>query len=159
MKDVRVDATDRRILAILQEEGRLPNARIAERVGLSPPSVLERIRKLEERGVIKGYAAQVEGERLGLRTVVFVQVSLSFHRSDAIESFRKSILATPPVLECYHVTGEEDFLLKVVVPDIADYEDFLLHTLTQIEGIGKVKSSFVLSTLKRSSRLPLPEGA
>ena len=157
MKSVRTDEIDRKILAILQEEGRLPNARVAERVGLSPPSVLERIRKLEEKGVIRGYAADVDAESLGLRTVAFVQVSLSFHQSYAIEEFRNAILATPAVLECYHVTGEEDFLLKIVVPDIADYEDFLLHTLTQFKGISKVKSSFVLSTLKKSSRLPLPE--
>ncbi len=157
MRDVKVDSTDRKILAILLEEGRLANARIAERIGLSPPSVLERIRKLEERQVITGYTAQVDAARLGLKSVVFVHVSLSFHQADSIEGFRKAILETPAVLECYHVTGEEDFLLKIVVPDVSDYENFLLHTLTQIEGISKVKSSIVLSTLKRSSRLPLPE--
>ena len=158
MKSDRIDAIDRKILAILQEEGRLANARLAERVGLSPPSVLERVRKLEQRGIISGYSAQVDAPRLGLKSMVFVQVSLSFHQAYAIEKFRKAILATPGVLECYHVTGEDDFLLKVVVPEVADYEDFLLHTLTQIEGVSKVKSAIVLSTLKHSSRLPLPEG-
>ncbi|MCB1163424.1 MAG: Lrp/AsnC family transcriptional regulator [Candidatus Krumholzibacteriia bacterium] len=157
METVRIDATDRRILEILQGEGRLPNARIAERVGLSPPSVLERIRKLEEKGVIRGYTALVDGRRLGLRTEVYVAVALSFHRQECIDEFREAILSTPQVLECHHLTGEDDFLLRVVVPEIEDYEDFLLHTLTRIECVSKVKSAFVLSTLKREARLPLPE--
>ena len=157
METVRLDAMDRRILEILQSEGRLPNARIAERVGLSPPSVLERIRKLETKGVIRGYAAMVDGPRLGLRTEVYVAVALSLHRRESIEEFRAAILAMPQVLECHHLTGEEDFLLRVVVPEISDYEDFLLHTLTRVEGVSKLKSAFVLSTLKRDTRLPLPE--
>ncbi len=151
-----MDDTDRKILAILQEEGRLPNARIAERVGLSPPTVLERIRKLEEKGVIVGYTALVDAGHVGLNAVVFVAISLALHRAESIEEFRERILGLPEVLECHHVTGEDDFLLKVVVPDIANYEDFLLHKLTRVEGVSKIKSSFVLSTLKRDARLPLP---
>jgi len=157
MQSVRLDATDRRILEILQAEGRLPNARIAERVGLSPPSVHERIRKLEAKGVIRGYAAMIDGARVGLRTEVYVAVALSLHRRERIEEFRTAILAMPQVLECHHLTGEEDFLLRIVVPEIGDYEDFLLHTLTRVEGVSKLKSAFVLSTLKRDTRLPLPE--
>ncbi len=159
MTITKIDDIDRQILEILQAEGRLPNARIAERVGLSPPSVLERIRKLEEREIILGYAAQVDGTRLGLKTAVFVSVSLTFHRRESIEEFRQVILDIPEVLECYHLTGESDFLLKIVVPDIENYEDFLLHKLTCIDTVSKVKSSFVLSTLKRNTRLPLPEGS
>jgi Lrp/AsnC family leucine-responsive transcriptional regulator len=158
MRTLKIDDIDRKILAILQEEGRLPNARIAERVGLSPPSVLERIRKLEDKGIILGYAARVEGSRLGLKTAVFVSVTLTVHRSENIEDFRRRILAIPEVLECYHLTGDSDFLLKIVVPDIEHYEDFLLHKLTCIDNVSTVKSSFVLSTLKRDARLPLPEG-
>ena len=89
MNPVKIDETDRKILEILQAEGRLPNARIAERVGLSPPTVHERIRKLEERGIITGYAARLDHTLLGMKTVVFVNVSLSFHRSDCIEDFRE----------------------------------------------------------------------
>ncbi len=157
MENTKIDAIDRQILEILQTEGRLPNARIAERVGLSPPSVLERIRKLEEKGVILGYAARVDGSRLGLKTVVYVSVTLTFHRRESIDAFREEILSLPEVLECHHLTGDSDFLLKIVVPDINHFEDFLLHKLTCIDSVSTVKSSFVLSTLKRETRLPLPE--
>ena len=157
MKAVRIDETDRKILSILQAQGRLANARVAEEVGLSPPTVLERIRKLEEKGIITGYTALVDAPSVGLRAVVFVAITLSLHRAESIEIFRRKILDMPEVLECHHTTGEDDFLLKVVVPDIANYEDFLLHKLTRLEGIGKIKSAFVLSTLKREVRLPLPE--
>ncbi len=157
MERIKIDDIDRRILEILQAEGRLPNARVAERVGLSPPSVLERIRKLEEKGVILGYGARLDGAALGLKTVVFVSVTLSFHHLESIKQFRETILGIPEVLECFHLTGESDFLLKIVVPDIENYEDFLLHKLTSIDSVSRVRSSFVLSTLKRNTRLPMPE--
>ncbi len=159
MEQIKIDEIDRRILEILQIEGRLPNARIAERVGLSPPSVLERIRKLEEKGIILGYGARLDGSRLGLKTVVFVSVTLTFHHLEGIEQFRETILEIPEVLECYHLTGESDFLLKIVVPDIENYEEFLLHKLTCIDSVSRVRSSFVLSTLKRNTRLPMPKSS
>jgi Lrp/AsnC family transcriptional regulator, leucine-responsive regulatory protein len=155
MKPLKIDAIDRKILRILQKEGRLPNARLAERVGLSPPSVLERVRKLEERGVIRGYKAEVEEDLLGMKATVFVSVTLSFHNSEVIDNFQRIILEMPEVIEAHHVTGEDDYLLKVVLPDIGAYESFLLDTLTRIEGVNKVKSSFVLSKLKRGGSLPL----
>lgn len=155
MRAAKIDAMDRRILGILQKEGRLPNARLAERVGLSPPSVLERVRKLEERGVIRGYAALVEEEMLGMTATIFVSVTLSFHNAEAINAFQRIVLEMPEVIEAHHVTGEDDYLLKVVLPDIGSYESFLLDKLTRIEGVNKVKSSFVLSKLKRGGALPL----
>lgn len=159
MKPLKIDEIDRRILCILQKEGRLPNARLAERVGLSPPSVLERVRKLEDRGVIRGYAAQVEEEMLGMTATIFVSVTLSFHNAEAINNFQRIILEMPEVMEAHHLTGEDDYLLKVVLPDIGSYESFLLEKLTRIEGVNKVKSSFVLSKLKRGGSLPLlPDG-
>ncbi len=159
MKPLKIDEIDRKILCILQKEGRLPNARLAERVGLSPPSVLERVRKMEERGVIRGYMAQVEEELLGMKATVFVSVTLSFHNAEAINNFQRTILDMPEVIEAHHVTGEDDYLLKVVLPDIGAYESFLLDKLTRIEGVNKVKSSFVLSKLKRGGMLPLqPDG-
>jgi Lrp/AsnC family leucine-responsive transcriptional regulator len=152
---IRIDETDRRILSILQSEGRLANARIAERVGLSPPTVLERIRKLEEKGVITGYTALVDEAKLGMRTMVYVAVSLSFHRAESIAEFREAILALPEVIECHHITGEDDFLLKVMVADVKDYEDFVIQKLTRVPGVSKLKSSIVLSTLKQDlHRLP-----
>jgi len=159
MKPLKIDDIDRRILCILQKEGRLPNARLAERVGLSPPSVLERVRKLEDRGVIRGYSAQVEEEMLDMKATVFVSVTLSFHNAEAINNFQRIILEMPEVIEAHHVTGEDDYLLKIVLPDIGAYESFLLDKLTRIEGVNKVKSSFVLSKLKRGGSLPLlPDG-
>lgn len=157
MKINRIDEKDRKILCALQKDGRVPNAHLAEKVGLSPPSVLERVRKLETRGLIRGYTAILDEKKLGFGATVFVQVSLALHKSEAIENFHKTILDLPEIHETYHVTGEEDYLLKVVLPNIESYEDFLLHKLTCIEGIDRVKSSFVLSSLKKHSYLKLLE--
>jgi len=146
---------DRQILEILQEQGRIPNVQLAERVGLSPPAVLERVRKLEEKGVITGYTALVDNRKVGMGTVAFVAVSLNLHQKDSIENFHVFVVECSSVRECYHIAGTDDYLLKVYTRDIDDYENFLLHSLTKIKGIDRVKTMFVLSTLKRETGVPV----
>ncbi|NIO02242.1 MAG: winged helix-turn-helix transcriptional regulator [Candidatus Latescibacteria bacterium] len=146
---------DRQILEILQEEGRIPNVQLAAKVGLSPPAVLERVRKLEERGIIEKYVALVDNKKVGLGTVAFVAVSLNLHQKDSIENFHKFVGDCSDVLECHHLAGAEDYLLKIYSHDIDDYEDFLLNTLTRTKGIDKVRTMFVLSTLKKQTAVPL----
>jgi Lrp/AsnC family leucine-responsive transcriptional regulator len=146
---------DKRILEILQTQGRIPNVQLAAEVGLSPSAVLERVRKLEERGIIERYVTLLDNRKIGLGTIAFVSVSLNLHHPDSIENFQRFIEGSDNVLECYHVAGGEDYLLKVFSRDIDDYEHFLLNSLTRTKGIDKVRTMFVLSTLKRETAMSL----
>ena len=150
-----IDHLDKKILNLLQENGRITNAQLAKEVGLSPPPMLERVRKLEKNGIIKKYVALVDPKKLERGTIAFVAVALRFHRRDAIQEFVTEIQKFPEVLECYHITGEEDYLLKVIIKDIAEYERFLLEKLTRFSGISKIKTSFILSTLKQETKIPI----
>jgi Lrp/AsnC family transcriptional regulator, leucine-responsive regulatory protein len=150
-----LDDTDLEILKLLQADGRITNAEIARQVGLSPPSALQRVRQLEKQGYIRGYATVLDPEKLGLRVTVLAMVSLSLHQEQPIERFRRSILGIPEVVECYHVSGEFDFLLKIHVSDIKSYEALVRERLSQIKGVRQIKSSFVLATPKYTNKLPL----
>jgi Lrp/AsnC family leucine-responsive transcriptional regulator len=147
--------TDKRILEILQAQGRIPNVQLAAEVGLSPSAVLERVRKLEERGIIERYVTLLDNRKVGFGTVAFVAVSLNLHQTDSIENFNRFIKENDRVLECHHIAGAEDYLIKVYARDIDEYEHFLLEGLTRTRGIDKVKTMFVLSTLKRETAVPL----
>ena len=146
---------DRRILEILQTQGRISNVQLAADVGLSPSAVLERVRKLEERGIIERYVTLLDNRKIGLGTIAFVGVTLHHHQTDAIESFHRFVNESDKVLECYHLAGAEDYILKVYARDIDDYERFLLSSLTRTRGVDKVTTMFVLSTLKRETAMPL----
>ena len=150
-----LDEVDIQLLSLLQEDGRITNADLAKRVGLSPPSVLQRVRTLEKLGLIREYAALLDYERLGLRITALAMVSLSLHQEQPIERFRKAVQDIPEILECYHVSGEFDFLLKIVVKDIRAYEQLVREKLSRIKGIGQIKTSFVLATPKYTTRIPL----
>jgi Lrp/AsnC family transcriptional regulator, leucine-responsive regulatory protein len=150
-----LDATDRRILQLLQQNGRMTNASLAEAVGLTPTPMLQRIKKLEGRGVILGYTAIVNRNAVGRRTLAYVWVQMAEHKLSAHKRFVESIRSFGEVLECHHISGEEDFLLKVVVRDIEEYEEFLLHRLTSIPGIAKVKTNFVMSSPKVTTEIPV----
>lgn len=150
-----LDDIDRSILEILQREGRITNVRLAREVGLAQASALERVRKLEERGYIKGYVALVDHNLVGRGTLAWALVSLSFHKRQSVESFVEALSSNDDVLECYHVTGEDDFLIKVLVPDIASYREFLLNLLAKDLGVSHVKTMMVLDTTKRETRIPL----
>ncbi|MBX3119554.1 MAG: Lrp/AsnC family transcriptional regulator [Fimbriimonadaceae bacterium] len=146
-----LDETDIRILNILQRDGRITNADLAKEVGLSAPSVLQRVRQLEHSGYIRGYTALLNPEKLGKRVLIWAQVSLALHQDQPIERFIKAIRQIPEVMECYHVSGEYDFLIKVLVDDIRTYEVVVREKLMNIKGIGKLTSSFVLGTNKHST--------
>ncbi len=150
-----LDAVDRRLLALLQREGRAPVARLAEAVGLSAPPVHERLRRLERARVITRYAALLDPEPLGFGMTVYVAVTLALHREGAVRKFREAVQAVPEILECHHTTGTADFLLRVVVRDAAAYEHLVLNTLTRLPGVERLNSSVVLSTMKSETALPL----
>ncbi|HEY0866307.1 MAG TPA: Lrp/AsnC family transcriptional regulator [Fimbriimonas sp.] len=150
-----LDEVDIHILALLQADGRITNADLAKKVGLSPPSVLQRVRQLEKAGLIRGYFAILDAERMGLRITALAMITLSLHQEQPIERFRRAVLDIPEVLECYHVSGEYDFLLKIVVRDIRAYEQLIRERLSKIKGIGQIRTSFVLATTKHSTQIPL----
>lgn len=154
MRD-RFDEVDLHILRLLQDDGRMTNADLARTVGLSPPSVLQRVRKLEDLGVIRGYSTLLDQEKLGFGLTVFAQISLALHQEAPIERFRRAIQDIDEVLECYHVSGEFDFLLKIVVEDMKAYEALVRDKLSKIKGLGKIQSCFALATNKQVHRLPL----
>lgn len=150
-----LDEVDVQLLALLQQDGRITNADLAKKVGLSPPSVLQRVRVLEKAGLIKGYFGLLDPEKLGLRITALAMISLSLHQEQPIERFRRSVNEIPEILECYHVSGEFDFLLKIVVKDIRSYEQLIREKLSKIKGIGQIKTSFVLATTKHTTQIPL----
>ncbi len=150
-----IDAVDRRLLALLQRDGRAPVARLAGAVGLSAPPVHERLRRLEAGGIIRRYTAVLDPPRLGLGMTVYVAVTLALHREGAVLKFREAVGKVPEILECHHTTGTSDFLLKVVVRDAAAYEHLVLNTLTRLPGVERLNSSVVLSTMKSETALPL----
>jgi len=149
------DEIDIQLLAILQADGRITNADLAKRVNLSPPSVLQRVRALEKAGLIRNYVALLDQDRLGLKITAWVQISLALHQEQPIERFRKSIQEIPEILECYHVSGDFDFLLKVVVRDMKAYEAFVREKLSKIKGIGQIRTGFVFGTNKYTTQVPL----
>jgi DNA-binding Lrp family transcriptional regulator len=150
-----LDEKDIQILALLQEDGRMTHAEIGKRIDLSPPSVFQRVKALEKAGVIRSYVALLDQDRLGLRLVAWVGISLALHQEQPIEKFRKSIVEIPEVLECYNISGDSDFLMKVVVRDMREYERFLREKLVKVKGIGQIKTNFVLGTPKSSTKLPI----
>lgn len=158
MSERVIDPTDRRILQALQENARLSHVELSERVHLSASQCHRRLRKLEEDGVIEGYGARLDPERVGLGVTAFVSVSLGQHGENPAERFAAAIASIPEVLECYSVTGESDYLLRVIAPDLKSFSEFLMHRLMAVPGVTGVKSSIALECLKRSSALPLPPG-
>ncbi|MFZ4506850.1 MAG: Lrp/AsnC family transcriptional regulator [Fimbriimonas sp.] len=155
MSKTHLDETDIQILSLLQANGRITNADLAKSVGLSPPSVLQRVRTLERAGLIRGYHAHLDPDRMGLRLTALTMVSLSLHHEQPIERFRKSIAEIPEIMECWHVSGDYDFILKIVVRDMRGYEQLLRDKLTKIKGLQQIRTSFVLGTPKTTSQIPI----
>lgn len=154
-KTPTLDEIDRRILVELQRDGRLTNQDLAGRIGVSASPCWRRVRALEESGVIKGYAALVDPAALGLNVSVFTQVSLERQEKKALQVFEAAVGEWPEIMECYLMTGDADYLLRVVVPDLAAYERFLMARLTRIRGIASIKSSFALRSVKYRTDLPI----
>ena len=154
-----VDALDRKILNILQEDGRVTNVELAGRVGLTPGPTLARVNKLEASGYITNYAAIVDREKLGLAVTVFVAVSLRSHNFETNAKFLEAVATLPEIIEVHHVAGDDDFLLKVVAASPRDYEQFVLERLTAVADLQRVKSTFVLSSPKCTTVVPIAEVA
>ncbi|WP_458094702.1 Lrp/AsnC family transcriptional regulator [Roseomonas sp. WA12] len=152
---VTLDAIDLRLLAALQRDGRLTNQQAGEAVGLSPSQCSRRRLALEAAGVIRGYHVELAAEPLGLRLLVFVQVTLATHSRDNAQRFRELVSRLEEVQEAYAMTGDADYLLKAVVPDLKDLSALVNDVLLPHESVARVRSSIVLERLKESNRLPL----
>jgi len=150
-----LDAIDRRILAELQANARMRNVELADRVGLSASPCLRRVKALEDEGVIKGYATLVDQRAVSLPVSVFITVTLERQVETELEPFEASIQDWPEVMECYLMTGEGDYLLRVVTADLAAYERFLMDKLTKLTGIANIKSSFALKQVVYRTALPV----
>lgn len=155
MPTLKLDAIDRKILAALQRNARLTNVELADEIGLSPSPCLRRVRILEEAGVIGGYHASLSRAELGLGLTVFVGVKAERHHGAAPDTFRDAIREVPEIVACHLVSGEADFLLQVVVADLAAYEKLLLGTLLKLPGVADIRSNFAIRALKETSPLPL----
>ncbi len=153
---MKLDRTDRRILELMQRNGRITNLELAEAVGLSPTPCSRRVRRLEELGVIDRHVTLLNQSRLGLKLTAIIGITMDRHTPDRFENFEARVAAFPEVVECSLVTGQAaDYLLKALVPDMAYYEAFLLGKLTRIKGVTGVHSSFVLRNVIGKSELPL----
>jgi Lrp/AsnC family leucine-responsive transcriptional regulator len=152
-----LDAIDYRILDRLQVDARLTNVDLAKAVNLSPSPCLARVRALEADGLISRYVTLLNPVKMGLTVSVFMQVSLEKQVQSALEIFERAIRDRPEVMECYLMTGDADYLLRVVVPDVPALERFILDFLTKVPGVGNIRSSFALKQVKYKTALPLPQ--
>lgn len=150
-----LDKINKEILNKLQENSSITNAELAEQLQIPATTVFDRVKKLESKGIIAKRVAIVNPEKVGKETIAFVSLSLLGHSAKNVQKFWKSIEDLPEVLECYHIAGDYDFVLKVIVENIRTYESFLLEKLTAIENIGKIKTSFVMSTIKYQTKIPI----
>jgi Lrp/AsnC family leucine-responsive transcriptional regulator len=153
---MKLDRYDRRILELLQEDGRLTNLELAERIGLSPSPCLRRVRALESAGIIAGYRTLLDAHKLGLSLMALVYISMDRHTPERFANFDAKVRALPEVLECLLITGQQaDYQLKVVVRDMPAYEQLLLQRITRIEGVTGVHSSFVLRRVVDKTAVPV----
>jgi DNA-binding Lrp family transcriptional regulator len=149
------DAIDRKILALLQGDGRITNAELAERVHLSPSATLRRVRRLEEDGVIEAYAALVSQAAIGRSTNVFVEITLNSQSEEHLDAFEAAVREVPDIMECYLMSGDFDYLLRVVAADTADFERIHKTHLTRLPGLARARSSFVMRTVSKKTRFDL----
>jgi len=151
----KLETAEIRILSELQRNGRLTNQELAERVGLSPSPCWRRVRNLEEAGYIRRYAALLDPEKVGVAESVFCHVTLERHSEGAVERFESEVMRHPEILECYAMTGEADYLLRVVVGEVRSYDRFLQEFIFRLPGVAHVKSHFALREIKYDTALPL----
>lgn len=154
--NVKLDATDKKILEILQANSNITNAQLAKEIGLSPAPTLERVNKLETSGVIRSYHAVIDPGSVGLGVSTFVMASLKGHNKDNIDKFIQAIKRINEIVECHHVTGSADFILKIVCVDIAAYQQLMLERVSNIDVVDSLQSMVILSTFKDSKSLPIP---
>ncbi|MEM1328063.1 MAG: Lrp/AsnC family transcriptional regulator [Bacteroidota bacterium] len=150
----KLDRIDKKIIRILQDNSKITNLELSKQIGLSPAPTLERVKKLESNDVIKSYHATVNPQSIGLNVKTFVLVSLAWKKENALNDFLQKIEEIEEITECYIITGEADFLIKIVCKDIPTYEQLLFKTLSQIDEIERLKTLMTLSTVKDSKILP-----
>ncbi|NUQ37045.1 MAG: Lrp/AsnC family transcriptional regulator [Caldilineales bacterium] len=153
--EIQLDPADRMILELLQQDGRLSNVEVARRVNLSPPATHARIKRLEEEGYLKRYTAILDREKAGFDLLCFISVALQLHQMQQVQRFREIVREMPEVLECYHVTGEYDYLLKVALHNRKDLERFVVDHLTPMPGVARIHTSLVLTEVKTTTALPM----
>lgn len=154
---VKLDALDKKILNVLQTEGRLSNAELAKRVNLSPPATHARVKRLEHEGIIRQYAALVDRHRLGFDNLCFVEFNLQLHSVEQIQSILATVNSWPEVLECHNVTGEYDYLLKVAVRNTQALESFISQKMIPLDGIARIHTSLVVKEVKTTTAIKLEE--
>ena len=148
-----IDAMDLRILQLLQEDAKITTKEIAAQLGMTTTPVFERIKRMEREGYIRNYVALLDKNKVGLSLMAFTNVSLKEHFTEFLTRFEEAVRSLPEVIECYHIAGHYDYLLKVVVKDMPAYQNFVTKKLAALENIGKVQSSFVMTEVKYSTRL------
>lgn len=153
-----LDAIDIRILNALQKNGRITITDLAEQAGLSPSPCLRRVKLLEERGVISGYVAVVDQNVVGLAVNVFASIRLERQREEELERFSQAVSQWPEVMECYLMTGTRDYLMRIVVGSLTEYERFIKDKLSRLEGVASIESSFALSRVKHTTIVPVSTG-
>jgi len=151
------DKKDRQIIQILQEDGRITTSDLAVRVGLTTTPTAERIKRLERDGIIKGYTARIDREKVGKGLTLFCSIKLAVHQMQSINEFSEHIEKIPEILACYNITGEYDYLLQIVVSDTGEYEKLLRSKLTRIPGVEQIYTGIVLSVIKEQSNIRLME--
>lgn len=154
-KKQEIDPQSAKILAILQRDGRLTVQELAERVGLSTTPTWKRLKELERLGVIDHYAAVLDRSKVDLGNCVLAEINLSRHAENVVEDFEAAVAACEPIIECYSTTGQADYLLKVVTPDVASYDQFLHDVIFRLPGVSSIRSSIVLREIKKAAPLPL----
>ena len=154
-QDLELSKTDLAILREVQQDGRISNVELANRIDLSPPATHSRLKRLQSQGYIRQYVAILDQEKMGFDMTCFVNVSLRMHGPNELSGFRASVNELPEVLDCYHVTGEFDYLLKVIVRNRKELQRFVERKLTPIPGVARIYTSLVLEEIKSSTSLPL----
>ena len=155
LQNTVLDELDKALLRELQTDGRLTNVELARRISLSPPATLTRLKRLEKDGYIRNYAAIVDREKAGYDLLCFIHIGMQTHQFEQVENFRKLVQDMPEVLECHHITGEYDYLLKVVFRSRKDLERFAVNRLTPIPGVSRIHTSLVFTEVKSITALPL----
>ncbi len=150
-----LDDLDRKILSLLQSDGSLSNVELARRINLSPPATHARVKRLEQEGIVHAYTALVDRDKAGYDLLCFIQVSMQVHELAQVERFREAVRQMPEVLECHHITGEFDYLLKVVLHNRKDLERFVVDKLTPTLGVGRIHTSLALAEVKATTILPV----
>jgi len=152
---IKLDETDLRILSLLQKNGRITNRELSEQLGLSPTPIFERVKKLEKSGIIAHYSAVLDASKLGKHLYAFAHISLKDHTKEKVAQFSKDIDQMEEVQECHYVTGDSDFILKILLGSMEDYRDFMMNKIFELQNIGKVESFLSLSVAKKNNFISL----